>query len=60
MSSKHMLCLNCMKARYETINMIVKGISLKAEYCPKCHDIVYTPKQSLALDKLRWEKAEEK
>ena len=56
MASKHLLCSNCFKARYETINIIKDGISVKAEHCPKCHDIVYTHKQSLALDKLRREK----
>jgi NMD protein affecting ribosome stability and mRNA decay len=60
MASKHLLCSKCFKARYETINKMKDGISFQCEHCPKCGDIILTHKQSLELDRLRREKADDK
>ena len=56
MASKHPVCPYC-GGRYQTINKMVDGASVKCEWCPKCDDTIFTHKQSLELDKLKREKA---
>jgi formate dehydrogenase maturation protein FdhE len=60
-----MICSECGKAEYKTINRLSwlapgEYATVEAEFCKACGDIVYTHAQSLALDKLRREKAEVK